>query len=172
MKLEEYNINISDKIKEKLRKIKFIFTDFDGTLTDNRVIIDETGKESVICSRADGQAINRLKKKGYKIICVSTEANNVVIERCKKLKINCFKNIKNKRDFVEKYCKDNNIKLNNILFIGNSYNDIDLLKVSGLSICVSDSVFEVKKISDIILKKKGGEGVLEELFVIIKLHHK
>ena len=39
----------------------FVF-DFDGVLTNNLVQIDENGKESVICSRADGLAFDVLRK--------------------------------------------------------------------------------------------------------------
>jgi len=156
-------------LKKKIKNIKIIFTDFDGTLTDNKVLVDENGKESVFCNRADGQAINYFKKKNYEVICLSTEKNNVVLQRCKKLKIKCYNKIDNKEKFLKDYCKKNKSNLRNIALVGNSYNDLDALKIVGLSVAVKDSVRIVKKISDIILTKNGGEGVLEELFSIFDI---
>ena len=35
-------------------KIEAVVLDFDGVFTDNRVLVDQTGQELVICSRSDG----------------------------------------------------------------------------------------------------------------------
>ena len=37
------------------------------------------------------------------------------------------------------------------------------MKVSGLSACPADSHKKIKNISNIVLKKNGGEGILREL---------
>jgi 3-deoxy-D-manno-octulosonate 8-phosphate phosphatase KdsC-like HAD superfamily phosphatase len=46
----------------RLSDFSLIVFDFDGVFTDNLVIVDEVGKESVICSRADGLWIGILKR--------------------------------------------------------------------------------------------------------------
>ena len=156
----------SSIFKKKIKNIKIIFTDFDGTLTDNKVLVDEKGKESVFCNRADGQAIDHFKKKNFEVICLSTEKNNVVKQRCKKLKIKCYNQINNKAKFLKDFCKKNKYSLSNIAFVGNSFNDLNALEIVGLSVAVNDSVKIVKNTSDILLNKNGGDGVLEELFSI------
>ena len=35
--------------------------DFDGVFTNNKVIVDEFGNESVVCDRSDGLALDMLK---------------------------------------------------------------------------------------------------------------
>ena len=70
-----------------IKKIDALVFDFDGVLTDNRVFVDQDGKEWVGCSRADGLAfdvLRRLKKQSY---ILSTEKNQVVEARANKLKI-------------------------------------------------------------------------------------
>jgi len=37
------------------------------------------------------------------------------------------------------------------------------MRISGFSVCPADSHPEIKKISNFILKTKGGEGVVREL---------
>jgi hypothetical protein len=61
--------------------------DFDGVFTNNTVIVDENGKESVICNRSDGIGLSRLGTGGVKLIIISTEINPVVTARGKKLKM-------------------------------------------------------------------------------------
>ena len=80
---------------QNLKKFKTIFLDFDGVLTNNKVIVDENGKESVICSRSDGLAIDILKSNRIKLYIISTEKNHVVLKRASKLGIDCYNSIKN-----------------------------------------------------------------------------
>ena len=62
----------------------FIF-DFDGVLTNNMVIVDQYGKESVSCSRADGLAFDVLHKLKKSVYILSTEKNPVVTARADKI---------------------------------------------------------------------------------------
>ena len=50
------------------KKIKLLVLDFDGVLTDNKVLVNEKGEESVFCNRSDGLGIELLKKSGIKVI--------------------------------------------------------------------------------------------------------
>ena len=65
--------------------IKCIFYDFDGVMTDNKVILSETGEELVTVNRSDGLAISYFKKLNVKQYIISTEKNQVVSKRAKKL---------------------------------------------------------------------------------------
>ena len=44
-----------------IQKFSNFFFDFDGVFTDNKVILNENGRESVICNRNDGIGIKILK---------------------------------------------------------------------------------------------------------------
>ena len=64
-----------------------IVFDFDGVLTDNKVYLDQDGKESVSCSRADGLAFDVLHKLHKPVYILSTEKNPVVTARAEKIKV-------------------------------------------------------------------------------------
>ena len=64
-----------------IKKIDALIFDFDGVLTDNKVYVDENGKESVCCSRADGFAFDALRKLKIPVYILSTESNPVVSAR-------------------------------------------------------------------------------------------
>ena len=61
-----------------LAAIRLLVLDFDGVMTDNRVLVNQDGTEAVWCHRGDGWGIARLKERGVAIIVISTEANPVV----------------------------------------------------------------------------------------------
>jgi len=53
--------------------IKLLALDFDGVLTDNRVLVDEDGREAVWCNRGDGMGIELIKRNGIEVIVRSKE---------------------------------------------------------------------------------------------------
>ena len=62
-------------------QIKLLACDFDGVMTDNKVIVREDGLESVVVNRSDGLAIEMIKSMGIKQIILSKEKNRVVPRR-------------------------------------------------------------------------------------------
>ena len=148
-----------------LKNLKTFFIDFDGVLTNNRVFVNEKGIESVICSRSDGLYSDMLKKKFLiDIIIISSEKNNVVKTRAKKMNLSCVNGISDKLNYIKKYIKDKNLKFKNLAYIGNDLNDFEAMKNCYTRMCPSDAVSEIKKISNFVLKTRGGDGVLREVY--------
>lgn len=147
--------------------IELIVSDFDGVMTDNRVIVDEMGKEAVCVSRADGQAIHMLNSMGIDFVIMSTEANRVVKRRAEKLKVDCIQSVSDKAVCLKKYCCERNISLKNIVYIGNDINDFGAMKLAGIKIVPNDAYEEVKNIADYVTKVNGGYGVIREVAGVI-----
>lgn len=165
------NYSMADDINERLKKIKLLALDFDGVLTDNKVFIDETGKEMVICDRSDSLGIDLLKKKGtIDIIVISKETNKVVQQRCKKLKIECLYGINDKLATLKNALKEKNMTLEDVAFIGNDVNDLECIQESGLGVAVSDSAPKVLQIADIVTKNKGGNGAVREFIEMLLMN--
>ena len=143
------------------KNFKLIVYDFDGVMTDNKVLIDSLGNEYVSVNRSDGLAVSLIKKK-YKVkqIILSTEKNNIVKKRAKKLNIECFNNIDDKKNFLIKFLIKNKIKSKNVVYIGNEINDLEVMKFVGYKFCPIDANNKIKKISTNILRVKGGDGVI------------
>jgi len=140
----------------------FIF-DFDGVLTNNLVYLNFNEEEFVSCSRADGLAfdvLNKLKKTSF---ILSTEKNQVVEARARKLKVPVWQNATNKVDALKKIVDENEIDLQRVLYVGNDLNDYHAMKICGLTVCPADSHPKIKKISDICLNTNGGNGIVREL---------
>lgn len=146
--------------------------DFDGVITNNKVFIDETGKEMVICDRGDSLGINLLKNKGtIDILVISKETNSVVKQRCNKLQIECISGINDKLTVLKNIVENKYLTLDEVAYIGNDINDIECIRESGIGVAVSDSVKEVLNMADIITKNKGGNGAVREFIEMLLLSH-
>ena len=150
-----------------LHNVKLIVYDFDGVMTDNKVIIDQNGVESVEVNRSDGLAISKIKKMGIEQIIISTEKNPVVVQRAKKLKITCLQGIKNKKEALKHYIKQRDINHKEVAFIGNDINDLEIMQYVRLGIAPSNASEEIISIADIITDASSGEGVIREFYNIL-----
>jgi len=162
MPLKSNSIN-----KFLFKKIKLIVFDFDGVMTDNRVMVDGKGREAVFCHRADGLGINALQKEKMSVIVISTEKNLVVAARCKKLRLRCYQGVANKKELLKKYLLDNKISAENVAYVGNDINDLECFKFVGLAVAVADSYPEIIANADYVLKTKGGYGAVREFCDLI-----
>ena len=150
------------------RDIDLIVYDFDGVMTDNKVLLSQDGQESVILNRADGMGVSLFKNKGVKQIIISTETNPIVTLRAKKLEIDVMQDVKDKKYAIIKVCDKMNYDLSKIVFVGNDVNDLEAMKIVGVPIAPHDAHEKILNIAKIITKAKGGDGVIRELFDLIR----
>jgi N-acylneuraminate cytidylyltransferase len=147
---------------------KIIFTDFDGCLTDDRVWLNLDGEEFVAANRKDGLAVKRLKNLGIQVVIASTETNKVVLARGNKMGVDVLQGLADKAEAIEQYLKQKGLSWNDIWFIGNDVNDLGAIERANLSICPADAVKKVRKTVDVVLKTKGGYGILSETATLLE----
>jgi len=143
--------------------VKLLVLDFDGVMTNNKVIVDENGKESIICNRSDGMGVEMIKNKGIDVIVISKEVNKVVKARCDKLNVPCVHGVDDKLSILKKELNNRSLQPEDVCYIGNDVNDIECLKYVGIGIAVNDAFPEVKKVAKVVTKKNGGEGAVREI---------
>lgn len=154
--------------QDKWKSVTLIISDFDGVMTDNRVLVDEDGKESVYVSRADGQAVHMLRKLNIELVIMSTETNGVVGKRAQKLGVECIQSVNDKASCLKQYCENRNVSLQNVAYIGNDINDYEAMKLAGVKIVPQDAYEEVKEIADYVTTVNGGYGVIREVAAVIE----
>ena len=142
---------------------KIIFTDFDGCLTDDKVKVNIFGKESVKANRKDGLAVKRLEKLGIKVVITTSETNEVVATRAKKMKIEALRGLLNKKESISTYLEKASLSWDDAWYLGNDVNDLEPMQKVALSFCPLDASVEVFKIADVVLSRRGGEGILAEI---------
>lgn len=153
------------KTKNNLKKIKIIFTDFDGVWTDNTVSTDARGNETVRCSKEDslGLAIFRRTTR-IPVIVISKERNPIVEKRCQKLNLPLVLAADDKVSAVSAILKKRGMHWNNAGYVGNDVNDLPPIKKTGVSAAPADAVTAVKERVDYILSRNGGNGAMREFF--------
>lgn len=147
-----------------IEKISALFYDFDGVMTDNHVLVDQNGVESVYVNRGDGYAIARFREMGIPQIIVSTEKNPVVERRAEKLKIPVIHGVDDKGSIIKKYASENDIILDRAVFVGNDLNDLPAFEVCGIKAAPADAEEEILKVADWVSGRKGGDGVIRDLY--------
>ena len=138
-------------------------TDFDGVLTDNRVLVFDDGHEAVVCNRADGLACDLLRAAGIEVVILSTEANPVVTARAAKLRVEARAGLADKRDAILALMRERGCAPREVVFVGNDVNDLSALHEAGWPAAPADAHPDVLAVARLVTRARGGEGVLREL---------
>lgn len=147
-----------------LNNIKVFLSDCDGVLTDAGMYYFDNGLEAKKFNTRDGMAFSMLKKMNIKIGIITGETTKIVENRADKLKMDIlYMGVLNKKEIVDKICNDDNISYENILYVGDDINDIEVLKIVGFSCCPNDACKEVKNVCNYICSSNGGYGVIREI---------
>lgn len=137
--------------------------DFDGVMTDNRVLVNETGQEAVWVHRGDGWGIARLRETGLPILVLSTEKNPVVAARCAKLQIECIQGCDDKLASLQALAAQRRIPREQIAYVGNDVNDLECLRWVGMPIAVADAEPVVRETAARVTTRRGGYGAVREV---------
>ena len=153
----------------KLTMIKLVLTDCDGVLTDTGVYYSNSGEEMKKFSIRDGMGVERLRKLlKIETGIITGELSGSVKKRAVKLKIKELHiGAKNKAAVLIEIMRRKELKSENIAFIGDDVNDLEIMNLVGLSACPSDAIEEVKKVSDYVCKNCGGNGAFREFAELI-----
>ena len=163
-------MNIDNTIINKAKKIKLIATDVDGVWTDSRMYYSNKGVMLKAFSGYDGMATSLLLKNNFIIVMITSEYENIEIlkSRAKKLRIKeIYYNEQNKLLRIKYLSKKYSLTLENIAYIGDDLNDLEVLKSVGLSAMPPQSPILDIFTPDIITTNKGGEGAFRNLADII-----
>lgn len=146
-----------------MRLPKLILTDIDGVWTDGGMYYDQTGNEWKKFHTYDSAGVLFAHALNIPVGIITGENTQIVQRRADKLKVDyCYLGVKDKLAMVNKLASDLNISLSDIAYIGDDINDIEVLQNVGFSGVPSSAPEYVKKLANVPLSKRGGEGVFRE----------
>ncbi len=150
--------------KEYLEHIKTFVFDVDGVLTDGSVTVTTTGEMLRKMNIKDGYALKIAVDKGYNVCIISGGSNEGVRIRLSGLGIkDIYLGAHNKIEQLDDYLSTNNLKPENVLYMGDDIPDYPVMKGIGLPCCPQDAAPEIKGISKYISHKKGGKGAVRDV---------
>ena len=151
-----------------MNNIKLVATDIDGVWTDAKMHYTEEGDYIKSFSTYDGMGVQLLRENNIETVIITSENSNIVLQRAKKLNIeNVTIGEKNKLERIKKICADKKINLNEVAYIGDDINDIDILREVGFSALTSNSPIKNQIKVDYITNKRGGDGAFREFVDLI-----
>lgn len=143
--------------------IDAVVLDFDGTQTDDRVLIDSDGREFVSVHRGDGLGIAALRKSGLTMLILSSEKNPVVAARARKLQIPVLHGIDRKDLALKQWCEEQGIAPERVLYVGNDVNDLPCFALVGWPVAVGSAHDIVRGAARAVTTVPGGEGAIREI---------
>ncbi|GLK81314.1 transferase [Methylopila turkensis] len=144
--------------------LKALVMDFDGVFTDDRVLVDETGREAVFASRSDGMGLGRLRKlTSIRTLILSKEPNPVVSARGRKLGIEVRQGIDDKLPELDRWLAEHELTRADVVYIGNDVNDLECMRAVGFAVAPADARPEAKAAAQLVLASAGGQGALRDL---------
>ncbi|MEA3495568.1 MAG: HAD hydrolase family protein [Bacteroidota bacterium] len=162
-KLIKTNISESENLI-KNKDIKLLVCDIDGVLTDGGMYYTENGDEMKKFNTKDGMALLNIKEKGIKTALLSSGFKaNIGTNRAKTLKTDfVYIGRDAKLGILKKWCKELDIELSNVAYLGDDVNDLEIIKEVGISACPANAILEVKNSVNIILYRNGGDACVRE----------
>lgn len=142
---------------------KLFLTDIDGVWTDGGMYYDATNVEFKKFNTYDSAGILFAHHLGIPVGILTGEDTQIVQRRADKLNVDyCYLGCKNKVAVTQKLCKELEITLEDVAYVGDDLNDIKLLKLVGWSGVPSSAPSYVRALANVPLTKKGGDGVFRE----------
>ena len=137
--------------------------DFDGVMTDDRVWVDQDGRELVAAHRGDGMGIAMLRRAGIPAVVLSTETNPVVAARCRKLQLPAIQGQQDKAAALRALLAERQLDPARVVYLGNDLNDLPCFPLVGCAVAVADAHPAVLRAADLTLSHAGGQGAVREL---------
>jgi 3-deoxy-D-manno-octulosonate 8-phosphate phosphatase (KDO 8-P phosphatase) len=142
---------------------KLVITDIDGVWTDGGMYYTAEGDIMKRFHVKDGWGVIFLRQLGIPMAIMTGEDSAIVKQRAKKLQIeHCYVNVKDKLTQTKELCKQLNIKLSEVAFIGDDLNDIKLLTSVGFSAAPINAPGYIKREVDYVTTLSGGNGAFRE----------
>jgi YrbI family 3-deoxy-D-manno-octulosonate 8-phosphate phosphatase len=146
----------------ELAAVRFAVFDFDGVFSDNRVWTNDRGEESVAGCRADSYGLRRLDEVGVEYVILTSETNEAVPARARKMRIDCIRGVENKLPVLQDEIQRRGHTLAKTAYVGNDVNDAECLAAVGLPVVPADAWPEVVPLARIVLTRSGGWGCVRE----------
>ena len=156
-----------------MKQVKLFLSDVDGCMTNGGLYYTEDEKEVKRFCVYDGMGMVLLRQQGVPCGILTSEDTPIVRHRAQKLNLDYLymgvgrvvdnKSI-SKLEAAQEICAKMGITLEDVCFVGDDVNDLELLQHVGTPVCPANAQPAVKAVPGIIvLEHRGGEGAIREI---------
>ena len=151
-----------------MKNIKLLVLDVDGTMTDGKIYMSDSGELFKAFDIKDGCGIKEiLIPAGITPLIITGRKSKMVENRCREIVFkDIHQGVKCKDDDLEAYLKEKGLLFSQVAYIGDDINDLECMKKvlsnNGIVACPNDAVSSVKEIASYVCKNNGGNGAVRE----------
>jgi len=150
--------------RERLKNITTLIFDYDGVLSDGKILFTDDGQHLRNGNVKDGFILQLAVKLGYRVVVISGADTPGMENRLSTLNIkDTFLGTHNKIEVYEQLKKDYQLNDSEILFMGDDLPDYNVMLKVGIACCPADAATDILKISHFVSEKKGGEGCVRDI---------
>ena len=144
---------------------KLVCFDIDGVLTDGKVWVDETGRESKRLDFHDIDAIYRFHRDGYLLAAITGESTPITQYFEHRFPWKFFhRGVKDKQKVLREILASEGLSPSIVVYVGDGYADVPALQLAGLGVCPANAIVQAQAACDLILDRPGGSGAIAELY--------
>ena len=148
--------------------IRVLALDIDGVLTDGKVTLDATGRESKTLCYRDIDAVFAAHGEGLTVVLVTGEDSPMVDVIARRLNVSrVYRNAKDKGTVLTQVSRDLDVPVHEISYIGDSTRDAPALTLVGLGLAPADAAEAARAVAHRVLSHRGGEGAVSEALTLI-----
>ncbi len=152
-----------EDVLARAAKIRLACFDVDGTLTDGRLFIDDSGRESKAFHVQDGQGLSLLRRSGIALAFVTARKGVVAERRGAELGAEVFIDVRDKRACVLELRERLGLAADEVAFMGDDYADLTVLATAGLAVAPANAHPWIADRVHWRTQARGGEGAAREL---------
>jgi 3-deoxy-D-manno-octulosonate 8-phosphate phosphatase (KDO 8-P phosphatase) len=149
--------------EKKGSKIKLLFLDVDGVMTDGRFGLSDEGVEIKFFHVRDGLGLKMIISEGIEVVLITGRRSRALEIRAGELGIDeIYQGVKEKGKLCREIMKKKGLGRVETCSMGDDFPDLEMFRETGLSIAVADAVKEIREASDFITRNRGGHGAVRE----------
>ena len=148
--------------------IRMLALDVDGTMTDGKIYIGNTGELMKAFHVKDGQGIAMLRQSGILTAIITARRSEIVERRAEELKFDeVLQGVSDKASALKDLCEKYAFLPEEVAYMGDDLGDLPAMLFSGVSFCPSDAVPAVRNQADVVTLAAGGNGAVREAAELI-----
>jgi 3-deoxy-D-manno-octulosonate 8-phosphate phosphatase (KDO 8-P phosphatase) len=155
-------------LEERFKRVKALFTDLDGVLTDGKIYYGDHGDEIKGFHIQDGQGIVLAQRAKIRTVIITGRKSRVNERRAKDLRVDrLVQGCHDKAGAFDKALGKYRLKPEEAAYVGDDLLDLPPMRKAGLAIAVRNAVAEVKDAAHYVTERSGGDGAVREVIDMI-----
>lgn len=145
------------------RRIRALFFDVDGVLTDGRLYLDDRGREFKVFDTKDGHGVKMAISAGLEVVWISGRESLATARRARDLGVrHCYQRVADKGALYRRMLRRWSLQTSETAAVGDDEPDVPLLEAAGFSACPADAAPAARRAAQVVLEHSGGRGAVRE----------